>query len=344
MHKQPSSRPFLHLMRLAPAFTFVLAAFFVAAAAPAQAQSSAKEQPPGIQEYLQLSEQAFEQALPMSLNGMTRARVTSNPFVAMGIYSGGEPLPTIAVALPATSGAEQIDAQLQQRVEQGEAVATARAGLTGYFSGPALESVTEGTPALAVPVGDKLIQIKVKPVDDMPAADAIQEQLWAVFEALDAERLTSFPEALLLLASGQLEVSGGADAQLQVTHAFPLIMGGFSAERRSLGLGDKASGMDVRLYFLPADIEPGTYEVHEQPAMLSQDWQKLIAAQFHAGEESTNPNPGYWDEDVTGTLTVESVANGKMSGHLAFEAHRNDAPPVQVRLEFEDLVILDGEL
>lgn len=326
-----------------PAAVLCLAFLALAAIQPASAASD--ETPPGLKEYQQVGKQALQSIMPESLAGMKRAHVIAHPPMMSGaVYSGGTPLNRIAVMLSSAPG-DRFQSAMRKRVEQGKATAVTRSGRTVYITGPAVESVKSGAPGLAVAVGNNIISIRGKPPKgEMPAAEAIRTQLASVLSAVDIDALANFSAADAMLSSAHIEVSGGVNATLHVTGAQHNFMGGFTDSRWSIDLSDDSRGMGVRLFYLPADIEPGTYELHEKQGIMSPEHGTLTVAAFRVADKPGNPHPGYWDENVTGTLTVESIENGRMSGHFAFKAYRDDAPPVRVKGQFEDLVILDGEL
>lgn len=103
--------------------------------------------------------------------------------------------------------------------------------------------------------------------------------------------------------------------------------------------------MSVRLYWLPNDIKPGEYKLHEHPTMseLAGGQERILSVKFHVDDFGSSAFSEDWTENVTGTLTVESVKNGRMTGHFKFKASQDFASPVTVKGQFEDLVILDGE-
>lgn len=323
----------------------VLLLAFLALAGPQPVLAASDDMPPGLKEYQQVGKKVLKSSLPESLAGMKRIHVIYNPPFVMGaVYSGGKPLAQIGVLVSPAPGDAKFKAVMQERVEKGEASAVVRNDRTVYLYGPAVDSEQSGGPGVSVLVDGKAVSIKGKPTDRMPDAKAIRGQLLSVLKSVDVERLANLSVTSAMLSSGQIKVSGAVDATLQIEGVNSILMGGYTDTRWSISLGDESKGMAARLFYLPADIEPGTYELHEQPALMSGDTASVISAKFLVADTAGNPHPGYWDEKVTGTLTVDSVDNGKMTGHFEFKAYRDGAPPVRVKGQFEDLVILDGEL
>lgn len=322
-----------------------LALFALLGTQPAQAASD--ERPPGKTEYRQIAKQALQSTMPESLAGMKRVQVIYNPMASIAVYSGGQPLATLGLMVKWSRGADKFKASMQEQVEQGTAAIVERNGRTMYLTGPAVGPKQSGTPAVSVAVGDKIVSVKGKP-DDGATLDAglVRTQLLEALESVDAERLAGISPTSAMLCSANIEISGGANATLQVTGAHAAFFGGFTDTQWSIGLRDKSKGMAVRLFYMPTDIAPGTYELYEQPSLMSGNHGSVISAKLQVENFEPDGDTAYWDEDVTGTLTVESVDNGRMTGQFEFTAQYDDTgdvPPVQVKGQFEGLVILDGK-
>lgn len=333
---------FDYFHRRASGFAFVLcAALVLAPGAVVHAKSSAEDVPPGVQEYRHLGHSEVKAALPDPLVGMDRVRAGMTPMAVMALYKGGAPLPTVSLYI-STSG--RMLKMTKRMVEQGKLSTTTRNGRTVYLRIKGPEGGVSKEPGVAMVMHDTFVAISGKPGDAKNlSVDAVRKQLFAVLEALDPERVASV-QAPSLLSSGQFKVSGAFDATLKITAAAPHFMGGFTDTRWSIELINEARQMSVRIWWLPVDIEPGQYTLHEQPSYMADGWMERLSVKFHVDEAGPSEHHGYWSEKVTGTLTVESVKNGRMTGHFKFTAYRDGgASPVTVKGWFQDLVILDGE-
>lgn len=322
----------------------VLLAFF-ALAGTQSAHAASDERPPGKTEYRQIAKQALQSTMPESLAGMKRVQVIYNPVASIAVYSGGQPLATLGLVVRPSRGGDKFKSSMQEQVKEGTAAILERNGRTMYLTGSAVASSQSGTPAVSVLAGDKIISVKGKPDGDATLdAGLVRTQLLEALESADAERLAGISPASAMLCSASIEISGGVNATLQVTDATLGFLGGFTDTQWSIGLRDASKGMAIRVFYMPTDIEPGTYALHEQPSLMSGHSKSVISAKLQVENFEQDGDAAYWDEDVTGTLTVESVENGRMTGQFEFKAYQDGAPPVQVKGSFEKLVVLDGKL
>lgn len=316
----------------------LLAMLVLSAVQPAFAAE--EETPPGLQEYKQMGQQAVKATLPTSVAGMERVSMGAGPRAAGGMYAGGEPLPK--VRLMVWSGDRMLK-RMRKMAAQGNMRTITRNGRTVYLrvTGPEGDVLEE--PGAAVVVDGTVVSLEGQPGGaNKLSSVSVRDQLLAVLGGLDLERVAG-AQAPSLLASGQFEVSGAYEATLPVTKASPYLWGGFTENRWSIALINEAKAMAVRLFWLPLEIEPGQYTLHAQPNYMGEGWMELLSVKFRVDESGPSEHSGVWMDNVTGTLTVESVQNGRMTGHFQFKAYRDGAPPVEVTGRFEKLVILDGE-
>lgn len=122
----------------------------------------------------------------------------------------------------------------------------------------------------------------------------------------------------------------------------------------SVHLNTAKDGVQIRLFHLPVDISTGTYELRERPSygeiVGSEHPFEQPAVLLFVDKPDTSDDIEFqtWEEDLTGTLTIESIENHKMSGTFEFTAKLDssgfeDAPSVTVMGEFKDVPVLNGQ-
>jgi hypothetical protein len=110
-----------------------------------------------------------------------------------------------------------------------------------------------------------------------------------------------------------------------------------------VGLSDESTGYVVFLRNIPENLVPGEYPLTEQPSIPGDADPATLEfppSVVFATESDTGGFDDTWDENVTGTLTVEAVENGKMSGRFEFTAEPFIGEPVTVRGSFRNVEVL----
>lgn len=139
--------------------------------------------------------------------------------------------------------------------------------------------------------------------------------------------------------SGDFEVGGGlptTDERPVVTQPMDESFGG------GWSFAIRGKGYVVRLNNIPLDPHAGDYALTLRPGISGDaDPATLpfpVSVTFSSRSENGDTNRT-WDEAVTGTLTIESVAGGLASGHFVFTAEPSFGEPVTVQGSFRNVRI-----
>lgn len=137
--------------------------------------------------------------------------------------------------------------------------------------------------------------------------------------------------------SGRFEVSGAVEIAVAEVAASPPIWEGYGGGW-SFALSDQAAGYGVTFFNVPVELLSGEYPLAERPTIPGDvDPATLEFPPSAIFSEWGDRGDERWDEAPTGTLTVESVENGTISGHFEFSVDQVVGEAVTVLGSFENV-------
>lgn len=136
---------------------------------------------------------------------------------------------------------------------------------------------------------------------------------------------------------GRFEVSGAVEIAVAEVAASPPIWEGYGGGW-SFALSDQSAGYGVTFFNLPVELLSGEYPLAERPTIPGDvDPATLEFPPSAIFSEWGDRGDERWDEAPTGTLTVESVENGTISGHFEFSVDQVVGEAVTVLGSFENV-------
>lgn len=341
-----SVRPGLSLLAVA------LVMFTLAAIGPAHAAHMSTSQ----KAYADWVKDDVKNVLPKTLAGMQLGEFMTGATGYRITYTGGKPLSQVVI----TGGslgkdrANRYEAMLAKQAKAGKIKALTHEGHTIYVG---IAVASEPPSLITILDGGMMLRISAQPkgIPEDTQDKAIKQQLLAVYDGFNPREVAGvFPNGLPI--SGHITVSGAIDMSTDLTTITPRLMHNAQAEGVvwSVHLHTAKDGVQIRLFHLPVDISTGTYELRERPnygeIVSSEHPFEQPAVLLFVDKPDTSDDIEFqtWGEDLTGTLTIESIENHRMSGTFEFTAKLDaggfgDAPSVTVKGEFKDVPVLNGQ-
>lgn len=302
--------------------------------------------------FIKLQTAYVQERIPQTLAGMQLANLKGGVGGFRATYTGGEPATAIVVvSRPLMISPEKIKAIMKKRVKNGKLQVVTRDEHTLYINIPSDQSKTATLTVLIKPLG---IRLKANPdgILDNTQPEALKQQLLTVFDALNLQQVAKLSRKGLPI-SGHITVSGSKDMSIDLTMVSPRLMSSNAQDKVvwSIHLRTADKDIQIRLFHLPIDIKPGTYKLRERPTLSEISTSEHPFDQPAAMLFIDNNDPSddimfqTWEEDLTGTLTIDSINNHKMSGSFQFKAKLEYGSPltVTVKGQFKNVPILNGQ-
>ena len=140
---------------------------------------------------------------------------------------------------------------------------------------------------------------------------------------------------------GRFEVSGAVEGLAESATVSPPVWAGYGGGW-GFSLSHDSDGRRVLSFnHIPETLAPGAYPLAD--ADISVDADGTARAASLSAIFSDEAADDRWDEDVTGTLTVEAVENDRISGRFEFTAENARGAPVTVRGSFRNVELPGSE-